>query len=89
VAEQKGERKASDDRNGCDLIAISTHGRGGLQRLIMGSVTDRLLNTTTRPMLVVRPHKASRLWNEEKHGMKQTSNEPESVHAEASWVGLL
>jgi nucleotide-binding universal stress UspA family protein len=39
----------------CDLIAISTHGRGGLERWIMGSVAQRLLNATTLPMLIVRP----------------------------------
>jgi nucleotide-binding universal stress UspA family protein len=37
------------------LIAISTHGRGGLERWVMGSVTERLLNTTKLPMLIVRP----------------------------------
>jgi len=41
----------------CDLIAISTHGRGGLERWVMGSVTDRVLNTTKLPMLTVRPPK--------------------------------
>ena len=40
---------------GCDLIAISTHGRHGLERWVMGSVTDRLLNATKLPMLIVRP----------------------------------
>lgn len=37
------------------LIAISTHGRGGLERWVMGSVTERLLNTTKLPMLIARP----------------------------------
>lgn len=41
----------------CDLIAISTHGRGGLERWVMGSVTERVLNTTKLPMLIVRPQK--------------------------------
>lgn len=41
----------------CDVIAISTHGRGGLERWVMGSVTDRILNATELPVLVVRPHK--------------------------------
>lgn len=40
---------------GCDLIVIATHGRGGLQRLAMGSVTERVLQTTRHPILVVRP----------------------------------
>jgi nucleotide-binding universal stress UspA family protein len=43
----------------CHLIAISTHGRGGLERWVMGSVTERILNATKLPMLIVRPqHKA-------------------------------
>jgi nucleotide-binding universal stress UspA family protein len=40
---------------GCDLIAISTHGRHGLKRWVMGSVTERLLNTTKLPLLIVQP----------------------------------
>lgn len=48
VAEQEGT-------GGCDLIAISTHGRGGLERWVMGSVTQRLLNASRLPVLVVRP----------------------------------
>jgi nucleotide-binding universal stress UspA family protein len=38
-----------------DLIAMATHGRGGLERWVMGSVTQRLLNATKLPMLIVRP----------------------------------
>ena len=40
---------------GADFIAMATHGRGGLRRWVMGSVTDRVLHATTRPLLVVRP----------------------------------
>jgi nucleotide-binding universal stress UspA family protein len=43
------------DTGGDDLIAISTHGRNGLSRWVMGSVTDRVLNVTRLPMLIVRP----------------------------------
>jgi nucleotide-binding universal stress UspA family protein len=38
-----------------DFIAMATHGRGGLRRWVMGSVTDRVLHATTQPMLIVRP----------------------------------
>ena len=51
------EEKTGEKSNPCDLIAISTHGRGGLERWVMGSVTERLLNTTKLPMLIVRPSK--------------------------------
>jgi nucleotide-binding universal stress UspA family protein len=42
-------------RNDIDLIVISTHGRNGLSRLSLGSVTDSLIRHTTIPVLVVRP----------------------------------
>jgi nucleotide-binding universal stress UspA family protein len=47
--------RETGDGGGCDLIAISTHGRHGLERWVMGSVTDRLLTATKLPMLIVRP----------------------------------
>ncbi len=51
------EHGGKETEGGCDLIAISTHGRTGLERWVMGSVTDRILNTTKLPMLIVRPQK--------------------------------
>ena len=39
----------------CDLIAISTHGRGGLSRLLLGSVADKVSRSADRPVLVYRP----------------------------------
>lgn len=48
LAEQEGSSRS-------DLIAISTHGRHGLERWVMGSVTERVLNTAKLPMLIVRP----------------------------------
>ncbi len=40
---------------GCDLLAVATHGRSGIQRLAFGSVTERILDSTKLPLLVVRP----------------------------------
>jgi nucleotide-binding universal stress UspA family protein len=37
----------------CDLIALTTHGRSGLQRLAMGSVTEHILGATKLPLLIV------------------------------------
>lgn len=54
-----GTRKASD------LIALTTHGRSGLQRWISGSVTERVLNGSTLPMLIVHPQGAEALLLEE------------------------
>ena len=54
-AEPGEQGQATAGSRGCDLIAISTHGHNGLERWVMGSVTDRLLNTTRLPILIVRP----------------------------------
>jgi nucleotide-binding universal stress UspA family protein len=37
------------------LVVITTHGRGGLSRLWLGSVTEALTRQSTRPVVVVRP----------------------------------
>jgi nucleotide-binding universal stress UspA family protein len=37
------------------LIVMSTHGRGGLGRLVFGSVADQLLRRSRVPVLVIRP----------------------------------
>jgi len=47
-------------RNDIDLIVISSHGRRGIARLSLGSITDALIRGTTIPVLVVKP-KASYL----------------------------
>jgi nucleotide-binding universal stress UspA family protein len=39
----------------CDLIAMSTHGRGGLSRLIVGSVADKVVRSAEAPVLVYQP----------------------------------
>jgi len=41
---------------GYDLVAVSTHGRGMLSRMLVGSVTDRLVRTSEVPVLVIQPH---------------------------------
>lgn len=40
---------------GIDLVVMTTHGRGGINRLWLGSVADRLLRTVRTPMLLLRP----------------------------------
>jgi len=39
---------------GADLIVLSSHGRGGVERVVLGSVADKVLRTSTLPVLVVR-----------------------------------
>jgi len=53
---EHGERDEGDDISaGCDVIAMATNGRSGLQRWVMGSVTESVLTKTRRPLLIVRP----------------------------------
>ena len=39
-----------------DLIAMTTHGRTGLRRWALGSVTEKVLRSAETPLLVVRPN---------------------------------
>jgi nucleotide-binding universal stress UspA family protein len=42
------------DRTGIDLIVTSTHGRGAVAHLLMGSVAERVVRTAGCPVLTVR-----------------------------------
>ncbi len=42
------------DKEDVDLIAMCSHGRGGLTRLFYGSVAAGLLSRADRPLLIVR-----------------------------------
>ncbi len=42
-------------RNGVDLVVMSTNGRSGLQRVIMGSVANKIMQTSNKPMLMLKP----------------------------------
>jgi universal stress protein A len=39
-----------------DLLVVGTHGRGAVQRLLLGSVAERLVRTAPCPVLTVRTH---------------------------------
>jgi nucleotide-binding universal stress UspA family protein len=39
-----------------DLLMMSTHGRGGLDRLLVGSVAERLVQNTSRPVFLLPIH---------------------------------
>lgn len=55
---EHGERiEGAEGFSSSALIVMSTHGRGGLERWMIGSVTERVLTTTKLPMLIVRPTK--------------------------------
>lgn len=41
----------------CDLIVMGTHGRTGMAHLMMGSVAERIIRTSSIPVLTVRRSK--------------------------------
>ena len=45
--------QVADDLD-ADLIAMTTHGRTGMRRLVFGSVAGEVLHRSTRPLLLVR-----------------------------------
>ncbi|HEY6559010.1 MAG TPA: universal stress protein [Polyangiaceae bacterium] len=46
---------------GTDLVVAGTHGRKGVQRLVIGSVAERTVRLCPCPVLVVRPKESSNL----------------------------
>jgi nucleotide-binding universal stress UspA family protein len=38
-----------------DLVVMGTHGRQGLQRVLVGSVAERVVRTSPAPVLTIRP----------------------------------
>jgi nucleotide-binding universal stress UspA family protein len=49
---------AAAEQEDADLVAIASHGRGGLSRAFYGSVTAALLQRIDRPLLLIRSRKA-------------------------------
>jgi|AntDeeMetageno50_2_1112565.scaffolds.fasta_scaffold07322_2 nucleotide-binding universal stress UspA family protein len=39
---------------GCDVIVMGTHGRGGLNRLLLGSVAEHVVRRSSVPVVTVR-----------------------------------
>jgi nucleotide-binding universal stress UspA family protein len=37
------------------LVALATHGRGGVRRLVLGSVADKVVRGAEVPVLIIRP----------------------------------
>ena len=45
---------AAAEKHDCGLIVMASHGRRGVQALVLGSETQRVLTHTIRPVLVIR-----------------------------------
>lgn len=42
------------EKNDSDLILIASHGRSGVRRWVRGSIADKILHSSTVPVLIVR-----------------------------------
>lgn len=43
-------------KENCDIIVMGTHGRKGIDRILFGSVAEKVVKESTVPVLTIRPH---------------------------------
>jgi nucleotide-binding universal stress UspA family protein len=55
VEEQPAEAILASATGSIDMIALETHGRSGLSRLLLGSVADTIVRGSRLPILVHKP----------------------------------
>jgi nucleotide-binding universal stress UspA family protein len=48
------------EKESIDLVVMTTHGKSGLRRAIMGSVADVVIRESGKPVLVIRPQTSSK-----------------------------
>jgi len=70
---QATEKDEGAELSGYDLIVMATHGRGGVQRWVLGSVAERVLHTTKVPLLIVHSVRAKHETHEEAHTIAHQS----------------
>jgi nucleotide-binding universal stress UspA family protein len=54
TAERGGENEQGEPFGASAAIGMATHGRSGVARLVLGSVTERVLESTRLPIFIVR-----------------------------------
>ena len=47
------------DKNDIDLILMATHGRSGIKRWAIGSIADKVVRATKKPVILIRAAKAA------------------------------
>jgi len=46
---------AESERFGADVVCLSSHGRSGMSKMLLGSVAESVMEQSRRPVLIVRP----------------------------------
>lgn len=54
---EMNDMHSGDAVEACAMITMASHGRSGPTRWVMGSITERVLDATRLPLLIVRPQK--------------------------------
>ena len=62
------EAISSSASNGQDLIVMSTNGRSGLKRVMIGSVASGVVQTSSKPILLLKPNDG---WRSRSTGFKR------------------
>ena len=78
------EGECAGDDEGYAIMALSTHGRGGVERWAMGSITQRVLHGTKLALFILRPN-APATKKEATEARADDALKSES----STWVGLL
>jgi nucleotide-binding universal stress UspA family protein len=66
------------EREGCDLVVMSTHGRGGIDRLLLGSVAEKVVRSANVPVMTVRVGCESVPGVDEARGESETAPEADA-----------
>lgn len=48
------------EEKGADLIVMGTHGRKGLEKVLLGSVAERVVKTASCPVMTVNPYRVKK-----------------------------
>lgn len=48
------------EKENIDLVVMTTHGKSGLRRAVMGSIADVVIRESGKPVLVIRPQISSK-----------------------------
>lgn len=87
MAERGEDVEHQQEPKSFDIIAMTTHGRSAIARLMLGSVTERVLTVTHLPLLIVRPgpiaHQQKEVSIPKNKREKSTAIEPQEM------IGLL